>query len=72
MCGALHNKHYIFRSAIKKKERRPEPADEYLYKSFEENLKHMILYFLLKYHYSHIKYKIVPEIYYFGLCVLAF
>ena len=61
------NKHYIFRSAINKKERHSEPDDEYLYKSFDENLKHMILYFLLKYYYPVIKYKIVPEIYYFGL-----
>ena len=62
-----HNKHYIFRSAISRKELRSEPDDEYLYRSFNENLKHMILYFLLKYYYPHIKYKIVPEIYYFGL-----
>ena len=63
------NKHYIFRSAINRKERRSEPDDEYLYKSFDENLKHMILYFLLKYYYPHIKYRIVPEVYYFGLYV---
>ena len=41
-----HNKHYIFRSAISRKELRSEPDDEYLYRSFNENLKHMILYFL--------------------------
>ena len=63
------NKYYIFRTALKKKEIYSEPDDEYLYKSFEENLKHIILYFLLKYYYSHIKYKIVPEVYYFGLYI---
>jgi hypothetical protein len=62
-----NNKHYIFRSAVNRKEWAREPDDEYLYRSFNENLKHVILYFLLKYNYPHIKYKIVPEIYYFGL-----
>lgn len=61
------NKHYIFRSAINRKEIHSEPDDEYLYKSFDENLKHMILFFLLKYYYPGTKYKIVPEVYYFGL-----
>ena len=64
-----NNKYYIFRTALKKKEISSEPDDEYLYKSFEENLKHIILYFLLKYYYSHIKYKIVTEVYYFGLYI---
>jgi serine/threonine protein kinase len=62
-------KEYIFRSAIKKKEMISEKEDAYLFRSFNENLKHMILYFLLKYFYPDKKYKIIPEIYYFGLLV---
>jgi len=62
-------KEYIFRSIIKRKELISEPEDEYLFRSFNENLKHMILYFLLKYFYPDKKYKIIPEIYYFGLLV---
>jgi hypothetical protein len=65
------NKHYIFRTSLNKKELSSEPDDEYLYRSFEENLKHIILYILLKYYYSDTKYKIVPEVYYFGLHVNA-
>lgn len=62
-------KEYIFRFAIKKKEMITEAEDEYLFRSFNENLKHMILYFLLKYLNSDKKYKIIPEIYFFGLLV---
>lgn len=62
-----NNKQYIFRSALKKKELKSEADDEYLFRSFFENLKHFILYFLLKYYTPYNKYKIVPEVYYFGL-----
>lgn len=64
-----NNKYYIFRSGINRKERYSDSDDEYLYRSFDENLKHIILYFLLKYYYPHIKYRIVPEVYYFGLYI---
>lgn len=60
-------KQYIFRMAVKRKELLSENEDEYLFRSFNENLKHMILYFLLKYFFPEHKYKIIPEIYYFGL-----
>jgi serine/threonine protein kinase len=60
-------KEYIFRCAIKKKELQCETEDEYLFRSFYENLKHMVLYYILKYHNLDKQYKVIPEIYYFGI-----
>jgi thiamine kinase-like enzyme len=60
----INNKYYIFRSAQIVETQHYK--NEYLYNSFMEFLKHIILYFLLKYHYPDTKYKIIPEIYHFG------